>query len=430
MPFSALHQLISERIQREGPISFAEYMRMALYEPGYGYYVTGSAKMGWQGDYFTSTDVSSLFANCMGRQLYAMWEKLKYPAHFLVLEQGAGRGDLAGGVRAWAQQEAPAFYAALDYQTEDIRAGQDALGMERTSHQPDEKPINIRRGEGGGVGKGGPKSSPGGGVRSRSPTSEHREQDAGGKSPGLACHQGPPHIHPTALAPTDHSVIISNELIDAFPVHVVEKRGERLYEVFVDVQKDGRLCEVLDEPGAPAVAGYLDSFKTPWRTFEEGWRAEINLDALRWMQRTASLLQRGFILTIDYGDRARALYTAARKRGTLLCYFRHQVSERPLARPGEQDITAHVNFSALIDEGRRLGLRLHKFTTQRLWLQSLGIQEDLEQRRVNEFAAAETERATDRGLVALLKWRDLRMRVAALTDPSGMGDFKVLILRR
>jgi SAM-dependent MidA family methyltransferase len=374
MPFSALHQLISERIQREGPLSFAEYMRMALYEPGYGYYVTGSAKMGWQGDYFTSTDVSSLFANCVGRQLYALWGKLKHPAHFLVLEQGAGRGDLAGGVRAWVQEEAPAFHAALDYQIEDIRAGQDALGMERTA-------------------AGRPQGSP---LR-------------GGGSP---------------------SVIISNELIDAFPVHIVEKRGERLYEIFVDVQQDGRLCEVLGEPGTPAVAGYLDSFNIPWRTFEEGWRAEINLDALRWIQRTASLLRRGFILTIDYGDRARALYSAERARGTLLCYFQHQLSERPLARPGEQDITAHVNFSALIDEGRRLGLRLHKFTTQRLWLQSLGIQEELEQRRVKEFVAAETERATDRGQVALLKWRDLRLRVAALTDPAGMGNFKVLILRR
>jgi len=395
MPFSALHQLISERIQREGPLSFAEYMRMALYEPGYGYYVTGSAKMGWQGDYFTSTDVSSLFANCVGRQLYALWEKLKHPAHFLVLEQGAGRGDLAGGVRAWAQEEAPAFHAALDYQIEDIRAGQDALGMERTAAGRPETERTVA-------------GRPEAGRPQGSPLPWTDEPITEGGSP---------------------SVVLSNELIDAFPVHIVEKRGGRLYEVFVDVQQDGRLCEVLGEPGTPAVAGYLDSFNIPWRTFEEGWRAEINLDALRWIQRTASLLRRGFILTIDYGDRARALYTAERARGTLLCYFQHQLSERPLARPGEQDITAHVNFSALIDEGRRLGLRLHKFTTQRLWLQSLGIQEELEQRRVKEFAAAETERATDRGQVALLKWRDLRLRVAALTDPAGMGNFKVLILR-
>jgi SAM-dependent MidA family methyltransferase len=106
------------------------------------------------------------------------------------------------------------------------------------------------------------------------------------------------------------------------------------------------------------------------------------------------------------------------------------LNERPLLRPGEQDITAHVNFSALIDEGRRQGLRLHKFTTQRLWLEELGIAEELEQRRRSDFAEADTERASDRGQVALLKWYDLRQRVAALTDPAGMGNFKVLILRR
>ncbi len=362
MSNSDLQQLISERIQREGPISFAEYMRMALYEPGYGYYMTGAAKMGWEADYFTSTDVSSLFANCMGRQLFAMWEKLKRPGQFIVLEQGAGRGHLAEGVRLWAQKEAPEFYEVLDYRTEDIRGGEDATASDEFGEMP--------------------------------------------------------------------SVVLSNELIDAFPVHIVEKRGERLYEVFVDVQQDGRFCEVLDEPSTPEVAGYLDRNKIPWRTFEDGWRAEINLDALLWIQRTTGLIRHGFILTIDYGDKAKALYTAWRKRGTLLCYYKHQANERPLLHPGEQDITAHVNFSALIDEGRRLGMRLHTFTTQRLWLHGLGIQEELEQRHVNEFAEAETARATDRGQVALLKWRDLRQRAAVLTDPDGMGDFKVLILRR
>ncbi len=338
MPSSVLQQLISERIQRDGPITFAEYMRMALYEPGYGYYMTGASKIGWEGDYFTNTDVSSLFASCMGRQLYGMWEKLKRPTHFIVLEQGAGRGHLAEGVQAWSQKAAPEFRTALDYRTEDIRAGQDVLGMVRTIDAP--------------------------------------------------------------------SVILSNELIDAFPVHIVEKHGERLYEVYVDALPEGRLCEVLDEPSAPEVANYLDIYKIPWRTFDDGWRAEISLDALK------------------------ALYTAFRRRGTLLCYFQHQANERPLVRPGEQDITAHVNFSALIDEGRRLGLRLHKFTTQRLWLESMGVQEELEKRRIHDFPEMDTTRATDLGQVALLKWYDLRQRVAVLTDPYGMGNFKVLILRR
>jgi SAM-dependent MidA family methyltransferase len=415
---SDLQQLISERIQREGPITFAEFIRMALYEPGYGYYMTGAAKMGWEADYFTSTDVSSLFANCMGRQLFAMWEKLKQPGHFIALEQGAGRGHLAEGVRTWARKEASEFYEVLDYRTEDIRGGEDAVGAEQSGEvgQPDRGQSPLQgRGQMRGRGQAPPLQ-----YMSEIPISQNNIDEA--KS---AYSKGGSRARP------EHpSVVLSNELVDAFPVHVVEKRGERLYEVFVDVQEDGRLYEVLDEPSTPEVAGYLDVFKIPWRTFEDGWRAEINLDALRWVRRTAGLIRRGFILTIDYGDKARGLYTAWRKHGTLLCYYKHQANENPLLHPGEQDITAHVNFSALINEGRRLGLHLHRYTTQRQWLQRMGIEEELEQRRVIEFAEAETARASDRGQVALLKWRDLRQQAAVLADPNGMGAFKVLIMRR
>jgi SAM-dependent MidA family methyltransferase len=375
---SPLQQIIIERIRRDGPLTFAEYMRMALYEPGYGYYVSGADRMGWEGDYYTSSDVSDLFAHCLGRQLCQMWEQLRQPTPFVVLEQGAGRGQLAHGVRAWAAHEFPAFGAALDYRSEDIRAGQDASA----------------------------------------------EDDEGTITP---------------------SVILSNELVDAFPVHIVEKRDSRLYEIYVTEQQ-GRLYEILDEPSLPEVAGYLDRYKVPWTTFDDGWRAEINLDALRWMESSAHLLlarpahedtvpaqrerkRHGFILTIDYGDKARALYTRYRHHGTLACYYRHHLLEQPLARPGEQDITAHVNFSALIDEGRRHGLRLHNFTTQRLWLADMGIYEELEGIRKHDFAVIDSERASDRGQTALLQWYMLRQRVSALTEPAGMGNFKILIMK-
>ncbi|MEO8954251.1 MAG: SAM-dependent methyltransferase, partial [Ktedonobacteraceae bacterium] len=363
MTSTALQQRIIERIHKEGPISFAEYMRMVLYDPDDGYYVTGRARMGWEGgDYFTSADVSTFFAHALARQLTLWWQKLGEPAPFTVLEQGAGKGNLAQEIVAWARRTTPDFYTALDYHMEDIRTGQDA-----------NTPLAV----------------------------------------------------PNTPAP---AVILSNELIDAFPVHVVETRNAQLYEVYVDVA-NGRLCEVLDEPGSAEVAHYLDTYRIPWASFDDGWRAEINLDALHWMQRSASRIRHGYILTIDYGDKAKALYTHQRQRGTLACYFQHQMNERPLVRPGEQDITAHVNFSALIDEGRRQGFRLHTCTTQRHWLEGLGIHEELEQRRQNEFAAAETERATDRGQIALLQWRNVRQHVATLTDPNGMGNFKVLVLR-
>jgi SAM-dependent MidA family methyltransferase len=358
---SALQALIVERILHEGPLTFAEYMRMALYEPGYGYYVTGPAKMGWSGDYFTSTDVSDLFSHCLGRQLFALWEKLRRPVPFVVCEQGAGRGHLAEGVRAWAANKSAAFAQALVYTATDISAGQDSL-------QPSDQP----------------------------------------------------QAH----------VLFSNELIDALPVHVVEARAGRLYEVYVD-QREGRFCEALADPSSPEVADYLEQARIAWRTFPDGWRAEINLEAGRWLEQALKLLApHGFLLTIDYGEKARELYTRDRRRGTLLCYYQHSTNERPLLYPGEQDITAHVDFSALIARGRALGLRLHKYTTQRQWLEECGLSVELEHRRVSDFAPADSSRASDAGQIALLGWYNLRQRAAVLTDLSGMGNFKVLILRR
>jgi len=362
-----LQQRIIERIQHEGPLSFASYMQMALYEPGYGYYVSGEPKMGWEGkDYITSSDLSTLFATCMGHQLQRMWEQLKRPQPFIVREQGAGRGHLARDIRAWAEQDAPDFSAALDYQLEDIRAGQDA--------------------------------------RETTPTNKQQ----------------------ASIAP---SVILSNELIDAFPVHIVEKHEERLYEIFVDWQHE-RLVETLKEPDTRIFEDYLDRYRVPWRDYSDGWRAEINLDAPRWMERVAQNLRKGFILTIDYGDKATVLYTRERREGTLLCYYNHTLNDRPLVRPGQQDITAHVNFSALIEAGRQQGLRLSAFTTQREWLQNMGISEELERLRLRDYAAAMTQRASDEGQVALLRWYSLRQSVSALMNPAGMGNFKVLVMRR
>ncbi len=391
MPVSLLQQRITERIRQQGAITFADYMRMALYEPGYGYYVSGPARMGWDGDYYTSTDVTAFFAHCVGRQLQHMWEALGRPAPFIVLEQGAGRGDLASGVRSWAALEAPDFNEALDYQAEDINAGQNALTI--PSPTKSEGATNLQIGD------------------------------------NLIQSSNPLDAPPP-------SVILSNELVDAFPVHIVQKQGEKLYEVYVDVENN-LLVEALGEPSSLEVADYLNTNKVPWRTYEDGWRAEINLDAISWMERTAQRLLRpcpgrkrhGFILTIDYGDTARKLYTPERHYGTLTCYYQHQLTDQPLIKPGEQDLTAHVNFTALIEEARKQGLRLQTLTTQREWLSAMGLYEELERIHEHEFAVADAERGSDKGQAALLQWYNLRQRVSLLTAPTGMGNFKVLILK-
>ncbi len=234
---------------------------------------------------------------------------------------------------------------------------------------------------------------------------------------------------PAALAGAPH-VILSNELVDAFPVHVVETQGGRLLEVYV-VERQGRLAEQLDAPSSEAVASYLDRFKIPWRSFGDGWRAEINLRALDWIRATAArLVSGGFVLTIDYGDTARRLYIRERRRGTLLCYYRHTTNEEPLARPGRQDITAHVNFSALIEEGRRAGLRRSRFTTQRAFLLGWGIREQVEAIRASAFAVADAARHTDQGQADLLRYYSLRNAVEVLLDPRGLGGFRVLMQRK
>jgi SAM-dependent MidA family methyltransferase len=367
MGAATLEQRIIARIEREGPLSFAEYMRMALYDPAEGYYTSGEPPMGWAGDYFTSEDLGLFFAHCLGRQLLQFWEELGRPQPFLVLEQGAGRARLAAAVAAWAFEEEPAFAAALRYRSWDMRSGQDVLAPETAAQRLEE--------------------------------------------------EGRPHV------------IFANELVDAFPVHIVEVHQGRLQEVYVGVVA-GRLQELLGEPSSAEVAVYLDEQRIPWQRFGDGWRAEINLEARRWMRQSAALLRRGFLLTIDYGERARRLYARGRRRGTLVCYFRHRLNEHPLLRPGRQDITAHVNFSELIAEGRRQGLRLRCFTTQRAWLERLGIFEELERLRRTHFAAADSERASDRGQIALLRWYQQRQCVLALTDPGGLGNFKVLLMHR
>lgn len=364
--------MIVERIRAKGPMTFEEFMRTALYEPGLGYYVSGPPRMGWTGDYFTSTDVSDLFSVCMGRQLLLCWEKAGQPESFHVLEQGAGRGHLKKGVLEWAERENAAFHQALVYHTEDINAGQDVLS----------------------------------------------------EPPASAAEQPP------------LDVILSNELVDAFPVHLMQKHSGKIQEIYV-CEREGQLYEAIGQPSCEEAATYFDHFEIPWQTYQDGWRGEANLLIPLWAHQVATRLtvptrpkkKARFLITIDYGDKVRDLYTHLRFRGTVASYYQHQFTERPLLRPGLQDITAYVNFSAIIEEGRKHGLRLNTFTTQRKWLEDIGLNEEVAKIRKRDFAVMDQQRASNEGQIILLQWYNLRQRVKILTDPLGMGSFKVLIMR-
>jgi SAM-dependent MidA family methyltransferase len=203
-------------------------------------------------------------------------------------------------------------------------------------------------------------------------------------------------------------VILSNELVDAFPVHRLRKGPDRTEEMHVDWQ-EGRFCPVWTAPVSQALQQQIERLGI---AFDVPVEFEINLFSLDWMRDVAAALRRGFVLTIDYGHPAEALYSAKRPRGTFLCYHKHTVNEAPFERVGEQDMTAHVDFTSLARVGHEAGLALLGFTDQTHFLMGLGIAQRME------------EEAPDTSETASPNFLAMRQLMA----PGGMGSvFKVLI---
>lgn len=351
-----LEAIIRRRIKSEGGITFAEFMALCLYQPQYGYYMAPRNRIGREGDFFTSSSVHALFGRLIARQLRQMWEILgKGP--FTVAEQGAGEGHLALDILAAAEED-PDFYAQLRYRLVEI-----------------------------------------------SPDARRRQQEL------LARHRE--RLDWCALADLQgmEGCFLSNELVDAFPVHLVEKRDGELREVFV-VNGNETFTEELRPPSTPAIAGHLRRLGVD---LGEGNRAEVNLAAPLWMEQVAGVLARGFVLTIDYGYPAPELFALHRQTGTLMCYFQHTAGEDPYQRVGCQDITAHIDFTALQQAGENQGLATLWFGEQYRFLLALGFVEGLMQ-----LEALETDEN---------KARALRLKLKNLILPDGgMGEvFKVLV---
>jgi SAM-dependent MidA family methyltransferase len=394
---SELAEVIREEIWARGPMTFARYMELALYHPARGYY-TGGAKgrepLGWSGDYFTSGDVSPLWGWAMARQLQRMWESLGRPDPFTVVEPGGGRGLLARDVWGYALGADEEWAGALRYILLDRAPEGSALRAARQERI---------------VGELARLEAPQGSVRWAASWDE-----AAPVAEGLLV-----------------GCVVSNELFDALPVHVVEARGGVLLEVYVAIDpQTGALVEELGAPSSDPVAGYLDEYRAPWRTYGDGWRAEVCLAAGRELGEIARRLARGFLLTVDYGATARRLYTRDRRRGTLAVYARHQFLDRPLEEPGRRDLTAHVNFSALARAGSAAGLCVAGYTTQAAFLTGLGVREEIAARGERLYPAADSERQTDRGQADLLRRRSFEAAASVLFDPRGLGGYRVLTQRR
>jgi SAM-dependent MidA family methyltransferase len=304
-----LTDIIVNKIRNEGPISFYEFMEMALYHPLMGYYTSCDEKIGIEGDYYTSPVLSSLFGQMLGRQLEEMWHLLGKRS-FTIVEYGAGTGLLCKHILDYLKNN-KAFYNNLVYCIV-------------------EKSGAMRK-----------------------------------KQEEILCDKVT-WLHSIRDIPPITGCILSNELVDNFSVHQVMMKDE-LMEVFVDY--DNEFIERLS-PAGNELTNYLKQLQV---FLPKGFRTEINLDAIRWISEIAKAVQRGFVLTIDYGYSSSDLYNIRRSSGTLMCYYKHQTNTCPYQNIGDQDITAHVNFSALSHWGMQNGLKYGGFTDQARFLQGLGL---------------------------------------------------------
>lgn len=362
MPQKPFKTLLLETLRRSGALTFEQYMALCLYHPEHGYYMQRRERTGVRGDYFTSPDLHPIFARVVARQAAEIWQLLDRPNRFAWIEMGPGRGWFARDFLRWAESARADFFAALDYVAIEPAPKQRALLGERLAADNLASKVRVLA------------------------NLEELE-------PVTGC-------------------FFSNELVDAFPVSVVTRAGGRLNEIYVAAEGETwrETLGPISDPALAAVARYANEL-------EEGCRVEVNLQALRWIRSVAEKLARGFVITIDYGDIAEGLYTRDRPRGTLMAYRGHVASEDFYSAPGEQDLTAHVNFSALIDAGKEAGLEFTGFTTQERFLMALGEE--------NEFADL-----YDPGQSEAERFQ-ARLKLKRLIHPEGMGNiFKVLIQHR
>jgi SAM-dependent MidA family methyltransferase len=358
----ALRQHLVELCEDAGPIPFARYMEICLYHPELGYYTAGPPPMGPDGDYVTYPSAHPAFGRLLARQLKEIWEVMGSPAPFTLVEMGGGRGSLFVDILDAIRDRSPSLWKTLD-----------CLLVDQSPRLRDAQQLAI---------------SPLRPIRTVDPESFFQDLP-----PWSGC-------------------LISNELIDAFPVHLVEKRQGVLHELFVRVDEE-EIDESLGDPSDPRIALYLEAMAAD---LLEGQRTEVHLAAVDWMERVGRSMGNGVVLTLDFGYTAEEYFHPWRSRGTLMSYQAHQASSDPYASPGGQDISAHVNFSALIRAGKQVGLEFTGLIPQDRFLLRLGLLEEME--------ALEAQRTRMRPAAF---WKEKLSLRRLMLPQSPQGGFQVLI---
>ncbi len=356
---AALVERIRDEIATTGPITFARFMDRALYEPGLGYYRRPVAGPGRDGDFLTAPETHPIFGRAVSRQLDEAWRLLDRPSPFVVREHGAGTGALALAILDGLAADGSGLLEAVRYQPVEVEAARLAAFEARLAAAGHGTRIEV--------GAEGPFSG----------------------------------------------VIIANEVLDALPVHRVRGTAGGLEELFVDW--DG--ARFVERPAPPSTHALAARLRDEHIELRNGQRAEICLAVDAWIAETAAPLERGLVLLIDYGHPATELYGPRRMAGTLLAYAGHRAHDDPLINVGRQDLTAHVDLTAVDRAATAAGLQPLGLTSQASFLMQLGIESLLREAQSNPGTTAEDYLALRSGLVRLL-------------DPAATGSFRVMAFGR
>ncbi len=364
---SDLRTILCSEIAAAGPIPFARFMEICLYHPQHGYYSRGLGGGGGR-DYLTSSGLHHAFGALVARQAEEMWRGSGRPDPFRFVEFGPGEGLFAADFLREAERLG-AFARSLRYvlvEVSPVLAARQRARLQGVTALPiewvTEEDIETRRGFDG--------------------------------------------------------VLFANEVVDAFPVHRIVGAPEGPQEIHVALEGES-FREVLLPPSNPAIGRFLETMQI---NLEPGQEVDLNLAAPCWLAWAVSCLRRGYVILVDYGHEARDLYHPSRRRGTLLAYHRHRTNEEFLDRPGDQDLTAHVDFTALKRSAEVAGARVLGLVTQAQFLIALGALEFLEAMPL-DFPAGGGDPAA---MVERLREREA---LKEMILPGRMGEkFRVLML--
>ncbi len=351
-----------------GRLPFARFMELALYHPEHGYYLTPARRPGRSGDFLTAPETHPFFGLTLARQVAECWERLGRPRPFTVREYGAGVGGLAYDLIAGLTTEAPDARAALRYRL-----------VEANRHRLHEAMAAMQE-----VGLGGVVA----------------EETA----------------EPGQPLPPIEGVVLANEVADAFPVHRLVVRSGRPREIYVVRHGEG-FDEEEGEASSPRVTEAWEHLMAAGVTLAEGDVVEVSPAAADWFAGVGQGIGRGYVIVLDYGYPATILYQGHRLQGTLRGYAGHTVTDDPYIRIGTQDLTAHVDFSALERAGRSIGLETAGLTTQGAFLAALGLGDFLVRLQTDPAMSPADYYAAQAATLRLI-------------DPGGLGRFGVLVMAR